>query len=150
MWRWSETTVDTMLSFNYHISNICRKASEQLNIMKRRILQKIRTFNHVSLLCCVKFYFCPLILNFTRETSTKKIEKIQERTLRFIYNNYTCSYDNLLHISRLQTLRIWRLRYTELETYKILFYQGPGCQHDLVNYRNSYYYFRNQILVKIQ
>jgi hypothetical protein len=28
-------TFDFMLNFNYHISNICKKASQQLNVLKR-------------------------------------------------------------------------------------------------------------------
>jgi hypothetical protein len=32
------------------------------------------------------FNYCPLVWHFCGETNTKKIEKIQERALRFIYN----------------------------------------------------------------
>ena len=34
------------------------------------------------------FNFCPLSWHFCSEANTKKIEKIQERALRFVYNDY--------------------------------------------------------------
>jgi hypothetical protein len=42
------------------------------------------------------FNFCPLSWHFCSETNTKKIEKIQERALRFVYQDYEASYENLL------------------------------------------------------
>jgi hypothetical protein len=38
--------------------------------------------------------------------NTNKIEKIQERALRFIYNDYNSTYENLLIVSKLPTLKV--------------------------------------------
>jgi hypothetical protein len=48
--------------------------------------------------------------HFCGETNTRKIDKIQERALRFIYEDYSSSYEDLLNKSRLPTLKIRRLR----------------------------------------
>lgn len=37
--------------------------------------------------------YCPLTWHFSSETNVEKIEKIQERALRFIYDDYKSSYD---------------------------------------------------------
>jgi len=144
-------TFDFMLGFNSHIANICRKASRQLNVMKRlgKYLNKLGRLTMYHSFVMSNFNYCPLTWHFTSETNTKKIEKIQERALRFIYNDYTCSYDSLLHLSGLPTLRIRRMRNIALETYKILNCQGPSYLHDLVNYKNSSYNFRYKNLVEI-
>ena len=42
------------------------------------------------------FNYCPLTWHFCGEKNTKKIEKIQERALRFIYRDYDSSYESLL------------------------------------------------------
>jgi hypothetical protein len=42
------------------------------------------------------FNFCPLSWHFCSEKNTKKIEKVQERALRFAYFDNTSSYDELL------------------------------------------------------
>jgi hypothetical protein len=38
------------------------------------------------------------------------MEKIQERALRFVYNNYAINYEELLHLSKLPSLKVHRLR----------------------------------------
>jgi hypothetical protein len=56
------------------------------------------------------FNFCPLIWHFCGEVNTKKVEKIQERALRFIYEDYSITYEELLCKSKIPSLKIRRLR----------------------------------------
>jgi hypothetical protein len=49
-------------------------------------------------------------LHFCSETNTKKIEKIQERALRFVYQDYEASYENLLIKAKMPTQHIRRIR----------------------------------------
>jgi hypothetical protein len=42
------------------------------------------------------FNYCPVTWHFCSEKNTKKMEKIQERALRFIYNDYVLNYEELL------------------------------------------------------
>jgi hypothetical protein len=46
---------------------------------------------------------------FCSETNTKKIEKIQERALRFVYQDYEASYENLLIKAKMPTQQIRRI-----------------------------------------
>jgi hypothetical protein len=55
-----------------------------------------------------------------------KIEKIQERALRFIYNDYNSTYENLLIVSKLPTLKVRRLRTMAIEVYTILHKESPS------------------------
>ena len=50
----------------------------------------------------------------------KKLEKIQEGALRFIYNHYISDYDTLLLNSKMPTLKLRRLKTMALEAFKIL------------------------------
>jgi hypothetical protein len=109
--------IDYQLNFDTHTSTICRKASQQLNIIKHlglylNRLNKLTIF-HTFILS--NFNFCPLAWHFCTEKNSKKIEKVQERALRFVYEDY-----NKL---------------------------SPSCLHNLVHLQNSKYYFRyNNIL----
>jgi ribosomal protein L6P/L9E len=47
------------------------------------------------------------------------IEKIQERALRFVYQDYETSYENLLIKAKMPTQHIRRIRTMALETFKI-------------------------------
>ena len=82
------------LNFDAHISTICRKASQQLNNLKRlgsylNRLNKLTIFHSFIL---SNFNFCPLAWHFYTEKNSKKIEKVHE--------DYNSSYDNLLKKQR--------------------------------------------------
>ena len=137
-------TIDFNLNFNKHISNLCKKASRQLNVLKRigKNLCKLGKLNIYYSFIMSNFNYCPLAWGFCGEGNIKKIEKLQERSLRFIYNDYTSSYCHLLSLSKLPTLRIRRIRNLALETFKILYKNSPSYLHDLVNFKKCSYSFR--------
>ena len=68
----------------------------------------------------------------------KKSKKIQERALRFIYNDYDSTYENLLIKSWLPSLKIRRMRNIALETFKILYAQNPSYLHDLGKFKHLF------------
>jgi len=63
------------------------------------------------------FNYCPVTWHFCSEKNTKENEKIQERALRFIYEDYENTYENLLKKSKLPSLKIRRLRTIAVETF---------------------------------
>ena len=94
--------IDFKLSFDSHFSNICKKAAQQLNVM-RRIGHNLSLLNRLTIFhtfVLSNFNFCPLAWHFCSETNTKKMVKLQERGLRFIYND-SSSYEDLLTKTKL-------------------------------------------------
>ena len=83
------------------------------------------------------FNFCPLSWHFYSEANTNKIENIQERALRFIYNDYNSTYENLLIVSKLPTLKVRRLRIMAIEVYNILHQESPSYLHDLIKIKDT-------------
>ena len=81
--------------------------------------------------------------------NTKKIEKIQERALRFIYRDYDSSYESLLLKSQLPSLKVRRLRAIALEAFKILSNLSPVYLNDLLTFKNLSYSFRHTQTVEI-
>ena len=72
------------------------------------------------------------------------MEKIQERALRFIYDDYNSSYENLLEKSKLPSLKIRRLKTIAVETLKIIHKNSPSYLHDLINIKLQNHNFRSQ------
>ena len=103
--------IDFMLNFDCHIKNICKKAVQQLNILKRigKNLSKLNRLTIFHTFVLSNFNFCPLSWHFCSEINTKKIEKIQERALRFVYQDYEASYENLLIKAKMPTQHIRRI-----------------------------------------
>ena len=131
-------------SISILISELCKKAARQLNVLKRigKYLCKLGKLNIYYSFILSNFNFCPLTWHFCGETYTKKLEKIQERALRFIYEDYTSDYETLLSRSKLPSLKLRRMRIMALEVHKIIYKQGPTYLHDLVNVKESSFNFR--------
>jgi hypothetical protein len=113
-------TIDCQLKFNTHISEICRKASRQLNVLKRigKHLSKLGRLTIYHSYIMSNFNYCPVVWHFFWESNTKKMEKIQERALKFIYEDFNSDYDTLLLKSDLPSLKIRRLRMMGKEIFK--------------------------------
>ena len=95
------------------------------------------------------FNYCPLTWHFCGDKNTKKIEKIPERALRFIYRDYDSSYESLLLKSQLPSLKVRRLREIALEAFKILNNLSPVYLNDLLTFKNLSYSFRYTKTVEI-
>ena len=70
------------------------------------------------------------------------MEKIQERALRFVYTNYTSTYEEFLELSKLPSLKVRRLRTIGTQTYKMINKDCPSYMHDLINIKKHQYSFR--------
>ena len=126
-------TIDDKLKFDKHINNLCKRASGQLN----QLFRLKRYVQHEERIICVNsfifsnFNYCPLIWHFTSASSTAKIEKIQERALRFLYDDYITPYDELLQKSNKVKMTTSRLRTLCLEIYKTLNDLNPSYMKDI-------------------
>ena len=90
--------INNRLSFEKHISTLCNKASNQLNAIGR--IQKFMGFKEKEVLLnsfvYSNFNYCPLVWHFCSSKSLYKIEKIQERALRLLHNDFASDYAELL------------------------------------------------------
>ena len=136
--------LDYKLNFEKHISEICRKAASQLNVLKR--LKGFVAFDEkkilVQSLIYSNFDYCPLIWYFSSANSLQKIEKIQERALRFLYNDQLSSYDVLLSKSGRCTMRVFRLKFLCIEIFKTLNKLNPSFMQDIFKVKSSSYSLR--------
>ena len=143
--------LDFSLKFDLHISNLCRKAAQQINIMKRlgKHLNRLNRLTIFHSFMLSNFNFCPLSWHFCSEGNTKKIEKVQERALRFVYDDFVSTYEELLEKAKIPTLKIRRLRTMALETFKILHDLAPPSLSNLVNIKENKYNFRYSNILQI-
>jgi hypothetical protein len=104
--------IDSRVTFDQHISEICRKVSAQLNALIR--LKSNLTCQSRKVLVqsyiYANFNYCPLVWHCSSAKTLTKIEKIQERALRFVYDNYTDSYGQLLSEYGKYSMEVRRLR----------------------------------------
>ena len=138
--------IDFMLKFDDYISEICKKASKQLAVLKRlgSFLTKQGKLVIYNSFIASNFSYCPLAWHFCSASSTNKLEKIQERALRFIHNDLTSSLSALLLSTNTQPLHIRRLKQMACEVFKIVNNMSPSYISDLVKIKSSVYDFMGE------
>ena len=140
-------TLDSRLTFEKHIQQICGKASSKLkalaritplmDIEKRKILMNA-FFN-------AQFSYCPLTWMFHSRNLNNKINKLHERCLRIVYKNNTSSYEDLLEIDNSVSIHTRNLQSLATELHKIVNGFSPDIMKDVFPFNtNASYNIRNR------
>ena len=128
-------TIDHRLTFNEHIRVCTLKAVCQLNVLSR-VSRYLHTKSR-SILCnsfiASNFNFYPLVWNFCGAINNNRLEKIQERSLRILFNDYESYVHDLLDSIGGQTLTLWGLQYMLLEVYKCIKKVNAPCLRNIVH-----------------
>ena len=102
--------------------------------MKGKLLFKVLYSN---------FNYCPLVWYFSSAKSLEKIEKIQERALRYLYNDHLSSYSELLEKSERSTMHVSHLRVLCIDIFKTLVQLNPSFMSDIFKIKSSRYLSQN-------
>ena len=125
--------IDGKLNFNEHVCRICSKASAQISALQRLtglLDYPSRKAIYTSFIAS-NFNYCPLVWFFTSRESIDKIDKIQERALRFVLKDHISDYTNLLLKSGFDSFRIYAVKCLMIELFKILKGITPNYLSDL-------------------
>ena len=126
-------TIDSKLSFDKHIQQICSRASAKLkalariapfmNITKTKILMNA-FFN-------AQFSYCLLTWMFHSRKLNNKINKLHERCLRIVYNNNTSTYEELLETDNSVSVHFRNVQALAIELYKVVNGFSPDIMKDV-------------------
>ena len=138
--------IDSELNFTLHIANICRSAANELNALIR--LKNFSGFQEKKVLINSYFYsnfnYCPLVWMFSHAKSLKKVEALQKRALRFLYDDYNSPSEEILKKSGKFCVELNRLRYLCIEIYKTINNINPSFMKQIFQLRETNRTFRNQ------
>ena len=95
------------------------------------------------------FNSCPLLWYFTTAKQLQKPEKIQERALRFITDDYISTYENLLINTEETSMRMGQIRKLCIEIYKTLSNIDPRHMQELFERSSSSYSTRRPNDLKV-
>ena len=138
-------TIDSNLSFNKHVNNLCKKASAKLNALarisnymdlpKRRIIMKSFITS--------QFSYCPLIWMFHSRALNGKINAIHERALRITYKDNSSTFQELLSKDKSVSIHHRNLQVLATEMYKVKNQMAPDILDDIFVNRTLSYNLRN-------
>ena len=126
-------TIDRKLSMNEHVSKLCKNASKKLhalariskymNIYRKRIIMK--TFINSQ------FGDCPLVWMLHSRSLNNKINKIQERALRLVYNDNRSTFEELLIKDDSVTIHDRNIQALSIELFKVINGISPNIMKEV-------------------
>ena len=129
------------MNFQSHIDSICKKTNQKLNALFR--VSSFMSVDKLSLLINSfirsQFSYCPLIWMFCNRTSMNKINRIQERCLRLVLNDYTTESGDQRVTYNLRSYNIFPCDIPRSNRYGL----------SSISYRANQYGIYFQILLKI-
>ena len=84
---------DTKLKFEEHVETLCKKDSEKINALAR--ISSYMIFRQRKLVVS-HFPYCPIAWMFHSRWLNNRINNINERVLRIVYQDYETSFTDLL------------------------------------------------------
>ena len=120
-------------------NNICQPAANQLSALLRlnNVLCSKGKRVLINSYFMSNFSYCPLVWMFSYASSLKKIENLQKRALRFLYNNYQLSYEELLDKANSSTMNVKIFRFLWVEIYKTINNLNPSFIKQIFELRET-------------
>ena len=118
-------TIDNRLSFDNHVSVICKKINNQFNVMLRfrKLINKETLLKLHRAFILSHFYYCSAVWHFCGVRNADKVDNLNKHILRFILQDYSSPYDNLLSKVSLKSLFIRRLQNFMITLYESILYE---------------------------
>ena len=132
-------TVDKGLKFNEHLQNVCKKASNKVTTLGR--IARILPFHKRRLLFKTfiesQFSYCPLVWMFCSKKMNNKINRLHERALRIVYNNYTSTFEELLKEDESLRIHHRNIHCLATEMYKVKNDLSPPFMKEIFSYNEK-------------
>ena len=138
-------TIDSKLSFDTHVSNLCKKAGQKLNALSR--LAPYMNYEHrrnvMKAFIHSQFGYCPIVwMNHSRSLNNR-INRIHERALRIVYRDKISSFESLLERDDSVTIHNRNIHAVVTEFYKVKNQLSPKLMTDVFEIREVNYDLRN-------
>ena len=143
--------IDNRINFDYHISQLCKKAGKKLHAVTRNFkcmnISQRKLIANAFIMC--QFSYCPIIWIFHSQTMEHRINRIHERTLTLIYpNQHQITFKELLEKNKTISIHQRNLQTLATKTYKAKNKISPKVVNSLFEFTNKNYNLRNASILK--
>ena len=138
-------TIDNKLNFKSHISELCKTSSQKIAALSRlssylHNSEKKLIFNSIIK---SQFSYWPLVWMFCLRTSNNMINKLHERSLRIMLNDYSSDFNMLLENNNDICNHHWNIQTFLIEVFKTKNGLAPPIMESILNMRFNTYNLRN-------
>ena len=134
--------LDSGLSFDYHISEICKKASSKVCALAR-VTSGMILAKKLSLMNAFfnsQFNYCPLIWMCHSCEDNNNINRLHERCLRIIYNDKQSSFNALLEKDGSVSIHERNIKILATEMFKVSKNLPPPQMHEIFKLKGQSHY----------
>ena len=126
-------TIDSKLSFDEHVSLLCKKATQKLHALARvaRYMKLPQRRMIMKAFVNSQFGYCPLVWMSHSRQLNNRINKIQERTLRIVYEDSTSTFEDLLNKDGSVTIHDRNIQLLATELFKVINGSSPEIMKDI-------------------
>ena len=137
--------IDNELSFNEHIEDLCKKASQKLNALSR--LASTTNFQQRRLIMnsfiTSHFSYCPVVWMFHSRKLNNRIKRLHERALRTVYKDFNLSFEELLSKDKSVTIHQRNIQKLVTEIFKVKAGLAPEIMKEVFDFVDPPYNLRN-------
>ena len=108
--------VDNGLTLEPHVENLCKKAGQKLHTNYQDISKK---WGIINAFIRSRFSYCPLIWMFHSRKHNHGINKMYEATLKIVYNDHPCTFEELLEGDNSFTIHERNLQKLAIKMFKV-------------------------------
>ena len=94
-------TVDNKLAFDDHVSQVCKKINNQINVIirYRKLIGSDVMLTLYKAFILPHFQYCSSVWHFCSSRNTDKLESLNKRVIRAIFSDWNANYNELLNKS---------------------------------------------------
>ena len=144
--------IDNKLHFDKHVSSVCKKINNQLNVMIRfrKLLSKATLVKLYKAFILPHFHYCSSVWHFCGARNTEKLDALNKRSLRFILNDVESTYSTLLNQVNCVSLYNKRIHNMLILLYKSLFLtKYPIYMRNMFTFRTTSYNLRGNYILAL-
>ena len=134
--------IDSDLTSKEHVRSICSKAnqklhaltrvSEYMSLQKRRILMKSFITS--------QFNYCPIVWMYNSWSLNNKVNHINERALRIVYQDFQSNFSALLVKNNSFAIHQKNLQLLAIEIFKVKINTSPEVINEIFDFSKTYAY----------
>ena len=133
-------TIDKELKFDKYVDKIFSKANRKLSVLSRMrsfLSARKRRIVFKSFIES-QFKYCPLTWMFCSRMSNSKINRLHEKALRIVYNDYQSTYEELLSHDNSFSIHDQNIHCLATEIYKVANDLSVGDFKNLFDFKDKY------------
>ena len=134
-------TFDSTLSFDKHVSKLCKQANKKIHALARVSKYMSQSKRKLIMNAFIKsqFGYCPLVWMFHSRGLNNRINKIHERALRLVYNDSQSTFADLLTKDNSVSIHDRNLQILATEIYKLKLNESPRIIESIFKEKNIGY-----------